>query len=231
MKKIILVLAVLSLNLFANKIYATFEVQALKSANIAFSSSGIINNIYVDIGSIVKKDENLASLNNSDIKAALDMDKTALKYAKKDYDRQIKIKHIIDEAKFDSYAYKYELAKDKVTYQKAILNKTILKAPFDGVIISKELEVGDVVSGQMIKTAFKIQSSSKRKLVLEFDQKYHNDVKIGDKFSYTLDGDAKTYTGTISKIYPFANTKNRKIKAEVITKDILVGLFGDGYIK
>ncbi len=82
----------------------------------------------------------------------------------------------------------------------------------------------------MIKTAFGIQSKEKRKLVLQFDQKYHGVVKVGNEFKYNLDGDDRNYTGTISKIYPYANIKTRKIKAEVMTKNFIVGLFGDGYI-
>ena len=38
------------------------------------------------------------------------------------------------------------------------------------------------------------------------------------------------YDGIISKIYPYANYNNRKIKAEVKANDLMVGLFGEGYI-
>ena len=49
-------------------------------------------------------------------------------------------------------------------------------APFDGVIFEKAVEVGDVVNGMVLRTIFKIQSKSERKLVLEFDQKYWKSV-------------------------------------------------------
>lgn len=230
MIKLILASALISVSLYGQKVYATFDVVAQKSANVAFNSSGIVDKIYVDIGSVVKKDEILAKVKNDDQKALLNIHETTLKFAKKDYNRQVRIKNIIDQAKFDSYANKYESSKAQVAYQKELLDKTSLKAPFDGVIISKEIESGDVVSAQMVKTAFKIQSVNKRKLVLQFDQKYHNVVKVGDKFEYKLDGDENEYLGIISKIYPYANTKTRKIQAEVLTMEILVGLFGDGYI-
>lgn len=230
MKKILLASLLLVTSLFGESIYATFDVVAKKSANVAFSSGGIVNTIFVDIGSVVKVGDKLAVLNNKDVKAMLNIHQTSLKYAKKDYDRQEKIKNIIDKAKFDKYENVYESAKAQVIYQKAILEKTILQAPFDAVVISKEIESGDVVSGQQAKTAFKLQSIEKRKLILQFDQKYHKVVKIGDSFSYKLDGDDTKYTGIISKIYPYSNSKTRKIGAEVLTSGVLVGLFGDGYI-
>ena len=230
MKKIIISSLFCVASLFSNSIYATFDVVAYKSANVAFTSGGIIDKISVDIGSIVKQNDELAKVNNDDLEAMLNVYQTTLKYAKKDYDRQVQIKKIIDKAKFDSYENTYRSAQAQVKYQKAILDKTILKAPFDALVISKEIELGDVVSGQQPKTAFTLQSIHKRKLILQFDQKYHNVVKVGDSYSYKLDGDTNDYSGTISKVYPYANTQTRKIKAEVLVDDIVVGLFGDGYI-
>jgi len=228
--KIIFTLLLLSLHVQAEEVYATFTVQAEKSANLAFSSSGIINDILVDVASSVKEDEILASLENTDLKAALDIAKTSLKYAKRDYQRQVKVKKLVDASRFDSYAFKYENAKAQMAYQQALLDKTILKAPFNGVIYEKSVEVGDVVSGAMIRTIFKIQSVDKRKLILAFDQKYWKIIKKGQTFTYSVDGDSKTYTGKISKVYPFANSSNRKIIAEVKASYFTPGLFGEGYI-
>ncbi len=230
MKKLFVGIFLMGLELCASEIYATFEVEAKQSANLAFSSSGIINHIYADIGSSVKSDTVLATLDNSDLEASLNVIQTNLKYIKKDLDRYESVKSVIDASKLDSYKNQYETTKAQLAYQQTLLDKTYLKAPFDGIIISKEAEIGDAVSGQLLKTVFQIQSKSDRKLILEFDQKYHNTVKVGNLFKYKLDGDTKTYTGKISKIYPLANTKTRKIKAEVLAKDILVGLFGDGTI-
>jgi multidrug resistance efflux pump len=160
-----------------------------------------------------------------------------LKFAKKDYDRQLLIKDLIDEAKFDQYELMYEKAnvavlsaKANLDYQQSLLDRTIVLAPFDGVIFEKSVEVGDVVSGMMLRAIFKIQSRSKRKLVFEFDQKYWKSVKVGDSVKYTVNGDDDSYTGKISKLYPHANSDNRKIKAEVIANGFVVGLFGEGYI-
>jgi RND family efflux transporter MFP subunit len=231
MKRLILSLWLIVASLSADDIYATFSVEAYKSANLAFSSGGIVKKVLVDITDEVKKGDIIAQLNNDDLKAMVEVSKTAVKYAKKDYDRQLKVKNIIDKSKFDQYAFKYENAVAQLKYQQALLDKTILKAPFDGIIFDKNVEVGDVVTGMNPKTIFKIQSKSKRKLILEFDQKYWQKVKVGDIFEYKIDGDSKKYTAKISKIYPIANSKNRKIKAEVEANNFTVGLFGDGYIK
>ena len=244
MKKIILSLMVLMASLSAAEIYATFSIEAKKSANLAFYSSGIVNKVFVDVSSRVKKGQKLVELQNDDLKATLQIAKASLldaevslKFAKKDYERQLLIKDLIDEAKFDKYLLTYEKskvavsrAKANLAYQQSLLDRTLIKAPFDGVIFEKSVEVGDVVSGMMLRTIFKIQSQKQRKLILEFDQKYWKKVKVGNIVKYTVNGDKKVYDGKISKVYPQANSDNRKMKAEVKVKNFIVGLFGDGYI-
>lgn len=230
MNKIVLGLIGVVFSLGASEIYATFNVEASQSASLAFDASGVIKKVDTDIAQTVKKGTVLAYLDNSDKKANLDSAKTVLKFAKKDYDRQVAVKKLIDASKFDSYAFKYENAKNQLAFQEAMYNKTFLKAPFDGVIFFKNVEVGDTVSGMMLKTVFKIQSKDDRKLIVEFDQKYNKQVKVGDAFNYKIDGDSKIYSGLIAKIYPLADANNRKIQAEVKAKNIMVGLFGDGTI-
>lgn len=221
----------LSLSLNAAEVYATFSVEAAQSADLAFDASGITKAVNYDVAQSVKKGAVLASLGNEDAKASLDMAKTALAFSKRDYERQLKVKDLIDAGKFDAYAFKYEDAKNQLAFAQAKYEKTFLRAPFDGMIYERDIEVGDTVSGMMLKTVFKIQSKRERKLILAFDQKYHGQVKVGQSFRYGVDGDTKEYRGVITKVYPFANSANRKIQAEVAAKDFVVGLFGEGYIE
>lgn len=83
MRKIILSLMLLTFMIQAEDIYATFTVEANKSANLAFTSSGTVNSVLVDVSSSVKKGEVLAELDNADLKAALNITTIALKYSKK----------------------------------------------------------------------------------------------------------------------------------------------------
>lgn len=244
MRKIIIGLMSLVLVMSADEVYANFRVDAAKSANLAFDASGVIKNVFVDVSSVVKKGDKLAELYSDDIKASLEIAKVAvqsaevvLKFAQKDYDRQVIIKHLIDEAQFDKYAQNYESAKvalisakANLAYRQALYDKTILCAPFDGVIFEKIVEVGDVVNGMVLRTIFKIQSQSDRKLILELDQKYWKSVAVGQTFKYTMDGDKQVYEGKLTNVYPHANDLNRKVNAEVKAKDFIVGLVGNGTI-
>ena len=229
--KIITILLTTTLWLNATEIYATLSVEAHKSANLAFDASGITKVVHYEIAQSVKKGAILAALHNEEAKASLDMAKTVLEFATREYERQLQVKDLIDAGRFDQYAFNYEDAKNQLALAQAKYDKTFLRAPFDGVVFDKDIEVGDTVSGMMLKTVFKIQSQHERKLILAFDQKYHTQVKVGQTFRYSVDGDPKVYKGVLTKIYPSANNANRKMKAEVEAKDFVVGLFGEGYIE
>jgi len=213
-------------------IYATYNVEAEKSANLAFSYSGIIDTVLVDVSSKVKKGTVLATLQNDDLIASENILKITLKYALLNYERHKELfsKKLIDKALLDKYALAFEQAKAQIKYQKTIISKTLLKAPFDGIITDKKIDPGDVVSGQLLKAVFKIQSEYKRKIIIEFDQKYHHMINVGDRFEYKLDGNNKKLSGLITKIYPYINVSNRKMKAEVFANNLTVGLYGEGNI-
>jgi len=229
-KRLITMIMMATATIYAEEIYATFKVEAQKSAKLAFVSTGVVEKVYIDVGSVVKQGEVLATLENSDLRAMLESAEVAKKYAQKDFKRQQKVKQVIDQAQFDQYAFKYENAKAQAAYHKALFEKTILKAPFEGMIFEKMVEEGDAVSAGVIRTILKIQSLHERKLILTFDQKYHTKVKVGDLFRYQIDGDEKRYEGKITKIYPTLDTDRRKVVAEVEAKDLMVGLFGEGVI-
>ncbi|WP_154224414.1 efflux RND transporter periplasmic adaptor subunit [Marinicella rhabdoformis] len=233
MKKIVLLFSLaFSFNTNAKEVYATFTVYAQKSAKLAFNYTGVVKEINVDIMSVVKKGDVLATLISDDLIATNNATKVNLKYAKSELERYQDLynKKLIDKSQLDKYKQAYESINAQIEIEKTIYDKTILRAPFDGVISQRMIESGDVVSGQTLKTAYQIQSQHDRMLVVQFDQMYNTQVKIGDVFKYKLDGDNRQYEGTIYRIYPEVNMENRKIAAQVLAKDLKVGLFGEGYI-
>jgi len=228
-KKIILI-AILTVASFAQGVYATFNVIPKKEASLAFSTNGMVADVKVDIGSKVERKQILAILENNDLKAYVAKARAALEFAKKSYNRALRAKDVQNKAIFDKFNFEYKSAKANLALALANYNKSILKAPFSGIITAKAVEVGDVVSAMAPRMLFKIESKAK-KLVLEFDQKYLSSVKVGDIFKYKLDGSDKVRSGKIYKIYPIVDSKNRTAKAEVEAGNLASGLFGDGTIE
>ncbi|QFR49580.1 efflux RND transporter periplasmic adaptor subunit [Sulfurimonas lithotrophica] len=245
MIKILITTLILTSSIFAEDIYATFNVQADKESKLTLSSSGIVKKILVDVGDYVKKDQLLLELDNEDLKTSILLEKKKielatlnLKYAKKAYERFEQIKDVIDEEQFDNYISKYERsqielaeAKANLAYKTAILEKTYLRAPYDGVISSKEIELGAGVSSAKMETLFTLITPKKQLLKISVDEKYLNKIKIGQTFKYTLDNSDAKKEAKISKIYPSINPQKRSITLEATASDLKVGMFGHGYLK
>jgi RND family efflux transporter MFP subunit len=245
MKKIVVSALLLGTMAFAEEIYATFSVKADKEADLVLSSTGLVQKIYVDVGDSVKKGEVLLELDNDDLQTSLvlaqkqiDLAEVNLRFAKKAYERFVQVKDVVDEEMFDQYDSGYERAaiqladaKANLAYKKSLFEKTRLKAPFSGVIASREIELGDGVSSAKMETLFSLITPQKQKLIVSVDEKYWQKLKVGQTFSYVVSGSDQQHTGKISKIYPSIDDKLRSVTVEVPATALKVGLFGHGTIK
>jgi len=72
---------------------------------------------------------------------------------------------------------------------------------------------------------------NKQKLVVLVDEKYWQKLKVGQSFTYSVDGKEKKMVSKVSKIYPSIDPKRRAITIEMPTKGLKVGLFGHGKLK
>jgi RND family efflux transporter MFP subunit len=213
-----------------NELYATFTVQAKRQADLAFGASGIVKTLNVDVGDTVRKGQVLATLEGDDLKAAYDAAKIAAEFARKDYERIEQVREVSDQARIDAVTFKYRNAQAQKARAKALYDKTILKAPFDGTIAARNLEVGDTFTAMRPVPVYRLQSTHARTLVVSFDQKYWKQVRPGLTFVYTVEGDTAPRKGKIVRVYPAANARERKLQAEVPARDLPVGLYGEGHI-
>lgn len=241
--KLLLPFCLLITSLMGEDIYATFDVVARKEANLALTTSGVVKTLRVDVGSRVKKGEILLEIDNDNLVAGADLAKESLKKAQieeqfshQTYNRYKKVESVIDAELMDQNTLQYQKAsaalgeaKAQLRYQNTLIEKSRLRAPFSGVISQRNVELGDGVGGSTLPL-FKLISDKEVKLIVTFDEKYLSKVKKGAAIRYRVDGETQWRNGTIAKLYPAVNPKNRKATAEVLTTHIAPGLFGEAYI-
>ena len=145
--------------------------------------------------------------------------------------------NVIDKNTFEKIQTQYQssvfgLKKAKAHYQlqKELLDKTILYALFNGVIVDKFVEVGDGVGA--ISSRLFVLESKQKKAIIEFDSQYFNQVKVGDKFLYKIQNQEQKIPLVLTKIYPSIDKDTKKAKAEAVFEniDLPSGIFGDGLI-
>lgn len=242
MKKILLLVFIFNFA-FSEEIYASFNVEASKQSKLSLESVGLVDQILVDIGQKVKKGELLLVLDQKSEKIALENAQIAYKLALTEYEntkskmQKIKaVKEVIDKQSYEDMKAKFDVAnlnlnkaRINIEYYKNILAKKELRAPYDAIIANKFIQVGEGVGG-VAQNLIEIFSYPQSKLVLSFDEKYKNKVKIGDEFLYKVDQNGTEFRGKIDLIYPSIEVKTRKIYAEVKAQNLTPGLFGEGKI-
>ena len=230
MKKIFIISLFLIKSLLAEDVYATFDVVSEKSSELGLSVSGVIGNIYANEGDHLKKGDLILSLYNAQEKNEYEIAKKNAEHSSKTYERYAKISNVIDKEKMDNYLYDKDIKVLTAQNKEIALKKTELRAPYDLVITKKNAELGNIVLASQTKL-IEVIALNDVKLILKFDEKYWQKIKIGQNFIYKVDGSDKTYEGKITKIYPTIIKETRQMQAEVKAKDLMPGLFGNGMIK
>ncbi len=104
----------------------------------------------------------------------------------------------------------FEIAKDRY-------NKSIIKAPIDGVIVFRELEEGEIVSPGTIIT--RIIDRSKMKIRISCAEKDIPFIKIGKQYKFTLDAiPGREFLAKVSFISPSADPITRSFPVELIVE-------------
>lgn len=239
----ILLFILLSISsLCAEDVYALFGVNANKDSMLNTTATGVIKKIYVDVGSVVSKGDLLLELDTDELQKSIAIDKAnlnisqeELSFATAQLDRYSKVKQSIPAETIAKLEHdknlrvaNIDLIKANIAYKETQLSKCVIKAPFSGKIVQKNVDEGTLLSPAT--PAFKLIDNT-AKLVIEFDDKYLPLVKVGSTYRYKLASSQKELITKIEKIYPFVDTKTKRAKAEAITTEARVGQFGDGYIQ
>ena len=229
MKKVFIATLLMFQALIAGEVYATFDVVSEKSSELGLSISGVVGALHVEVGSKVKKGDLLLALNNSQERNEFEIARKNAEHSLKTYERYAKIADVIDKEKMENYAYDRDINLLNAQNKEIVVRKTELRAPYDLVVAQKNTEVGNIVLGSQTKL-LNVVSLDDVKLVLKFDEKYWKSIKLGQKFTYKVDGSDAIFEGKITKIYPTILAATREMQAEVKATDLMPGLFGNGMI-
>lgn len=130
-------------------------IQSKTTSSISIKTSGIVDHWSVDVGDVVSKGDPIVELEETNQKFELEKIKSQVDYAKTKMEsyKKLKDKQYQTEIEYLSSVYDYKSSmNDLDVYQRAYDN-LILEAPFDGVIQSRNIQVGEFVSqGQEIVT-------------------------------------------------------------------------------
>ena len=222
-------------------IEASGIIEAISSVEIKSKASGEILLLGAEVGDLVKKGSILGQIDQRTPKNILDQAKSdleasrvRLENAKSQYDRgkELHAKGSISDKDYEDIQESFAQAKStvvrtEVSYENAkiALDDTIVRSPVQGTIISRPVEVGQVISsptsavggGTVLMTMADLSKVRVRALVDEIDV---GKVSIGQTVSIKVAAYRdKEFFGTVSKIEPLA-----KIEQNVTTFPVLIDI-------
>lgn len=230
---------------------ASGTINPVKTVNIGSQVSGMISAIYVDFNSKVTKGQLLAQIDPSlfqaqvekaqgdlnSAKANYEKIKAMLIYDKKNYERYKKLYTKRYVAKSDvelaEATYKSDVAQlDAMSAQIAQANATLqnnltnlkytkIISPVDGVVVSRDVDVGQTVAASFqTPTLFMVaQDLTKMQIEVNVSEADIGRVAVGQDVDYTLDGYADmTFRGKVSQVRISPTTVNNVVTYNVIVE-------------
>lgn len=218
-----------------DEISCTGTINPIEMVNVGTQVSGEISEIYVDFNDKVKKGQiiavmdtrNLAtSVNESQLsmeqsKVQLEIAKRALKRAQDLYDNGVTSKSELEIAQdgYSSALSGFNIAKLQLEKSAVNLGYAKILSPIDGVVISKEIEVGQTVAASFsTPNLFTIANDlAKMKIEASVDEADIGKVKPHQKVTFMVDAfPDESFTGEVAQVQYKSTVVNNVVTYKVI---------------
>jgi RND family efflux transporter MFP subunit len=215
---------------------ASGYVVAQRKAAIASKGTGRLIFLGVVEGDKVKKNQIIGKLENTDILAQLEEAKANLQLynadlisAENTFNREKELfnKGLSSQQVFDQAGANYnrllasiEVAKARIKQYDVAIENTLIRAPFDGTVLTKNAEVGEIVApfgGSTTSKTAVVTIADMNSLLVEADVSESNieRISLNQDCEITLDAyPEKSYSAFVFKIVPTAD----RSKATVLVK-------------
>ena len=215
---------------------ATGTVEPVDQVEVGTQVSGIINHIYVDYNSEVKKGELLAELDKTNLQesvnnaqAQFNAAQNELNYYHQNYERQKNMfqSGVISKAEYEQAEYQVNNAKQTLNQRQTALaqaNTNLsyanIYAPINGIILSREVEEGQTVAASMTTpTLFTIAKDiTKMQVEADVDEADIGNVKDGQRVIFTVDAyPMQEFSGKVRQV-----RLSPTIESNVVTYTVII---------
>ncbi len=198
---------------------ATGTLEAITSVVVGTQVSGIVEKLYVDFNTPVKRGQVLAELDKTALRssvqqslASLDNAKAEMEYQASNYERSKSLweKNLIAEADYDQAKYNYDrsvatLKNSQAQYDKSLvqLGYATIYSPIDGVVMNRAVDEGQTVAASFnTPEIFTIaQDLTQMQVEADIDESDIGMIRRGQRVDFDVDAypDEK-FTGTVEQI-------------------------------
>ena len=218
-----------------NSITATGTIEAVTSVTVGTQVSGIVNKLYVDYNSVVKKGQVIAELDKTNLiselntaKANLSSTESNLSYQSANMKRYQTLykKGLVSADEYENALLAYRQAKEQVASSRENVQKAqtnlgyaTITSPIDGTVISKSVEEGQTVAASFnTPELFTIAKDLKNmQVIANVDEADIGGVAVGNRVNFTVDAyPDDTFEGVVKQVRLEATTTNNVVTYEVV---------------
>lgn len=194
----------------------TATILPFEEVNVAPSTPGRIDKIYVEVGDKVNKGDNLFLMDRSQL-YQLELQLSSLQ---KDLNRLDTLLRIgsAKQQQYDQMKTQFDVTKTNVDFMR---ENTLLKSPFYGVVTGKYFENGEMYSGapntQSGRAAVvTVMQVNPLKITVNVTEQYYPLIKIGMKASVITDVySTENFTANVFRIAPTISSSTRSFIVEM----------------
>ncbi len=215
---------------------ASGYVVAQRKAAVSSKATGRLIYLGVVEGDKVKQGEIIAKIEDSDVKAQLEsaeanleLSQSGLTSAKNNFDRESALFKTgsASQSELDAASAQYkqvlasiDVAKANVDGAKVAVENTIIRAPFDGTVLTKDADIGEIVApfGSINTKGAVVTIADMKSLQVEADVSESNIEKISPDQNCSIVLDAYSnfnYPGYVAKIVPTADRSKATVMVKV----------------
>lgn len=218
-----------------NSITATGTIEAVTSVTVGTQVSGIVNKLYVDYNSVVKKGQVIAELDKTNLiselntaKANLASTESNLSYQSANMKRYQTLykKGLVSADEYENALLAYRQVKEQVASSRENVQRAqtnlgyaTITSPIDGTVISKSVEEGQTVAASFnTPELFTIAKDLKNmQVIANVDEADIGGVAVGNRVNFTVDAyPDDTFEGVVKQVRLEATTTNNVVTYEVV---------------
>ncbi|SED21003.1 RND family efflux transporter, MFP subunit [Tenacibaculum sp. MAR_2009_124] len=193
------------------------NVKTKKNVLVYPEMPGQLVRIYVKEGQRVAKGQALAKIDDGGLGQQLAQVEAQVSLAKTTYDRQKRLwdQKIGSEIQYLQTKTNYEALTRSANQIKQQLGKSVIKAPFTGIVDDVIKEQGTVVAPGQGSEVFRVVNLSNMYIETDVPESYISSVKKGKEVQVEFPILGKTVTSQVRQAGNFINPANRTFKVEV----------------
>ena len=206
--------------IITNHIEVNGTVVANEYVDLHPEASGRIIYLNVPEGKQVQAGTVIARVNDADLRAQIAKSKVQLDLAQKTEERYRQLLDVngINQSDYDAALNTVNGYKADIEYYQAMLDKTVIRAPFSGVVGLRQVSLGAYVSPTTLIAT--IQQLDKIKIDFTLPEEYGNIIKKGGLVDVEVDAASQTRKkAEILAIEPQVNQSTRNLKVRAILQN------------